>query len=233
MGRSRYRLPNRFLSERKTTRFHIGPPAVNSIRRGYRHRSPRSGETHTTTGVLGSESITEKQRLIPLPGSVAVSHPEAFRCGNEARSSCSWRPPSPLTIPATCKGIYIQLWASSHSVARLATGKTTIIAQSLRAGTGRSRGACLGTPGSRRCSKVSISVIAVRGGGAGASAFKSRRSSMISISVGTGRGGGVSTGTLEVNVLVLPEEQQRQPLPGPLARLFVHRVHRSGPLQHP
>ena len=109
--------------------FIIGPPAVMSIRRGYRHLSPGS--------------------------------------------------------------------APAHPVARLATGKTNY-RRPVPTSRNRARPWCLcrRSPGNRRCSKVSISVIAVRGAGVGADAFKSRCYSMISISVGTGRGGGVCTGAV-------------------------------------
>ena len=74
--------------------------------------------------------------------------------------------------------------------------KHTIVVQSLRAGPGRDREAGTGIPGSRRCSKVSIPVISVWGGGVGvgAGAPYSRRSSKMYIYVGIGWGGGVCTG---------------------------------------
>ena len=59
----------------------------------------------------------------------------------------------------------------------------------------------------RCCSMVSISVIAVRGGGGG---FESRRSSIISISVGTGRGCGACTGMVATKRL---NNASRSPIP--------------------
>ena len=114
-----------------------------------------------------------------------------------AKSSQTDCPPTPPTIPATCKGIF---WptagtCSLHSPICHRKKHTTVV-QSLQAGPGLDRGAGVGVPdSSRRRSVVSISVVAGRGGDAGASAGaeESRRSSIVSISVGTGRGGGAGT----------------------------------------
>ena len=50
------------------------------------------------------------------PGGVPLPH--------VARSSCRWRPPSPPTIPATCRECLVQLRAPVHHIARFAKGKT-------------------------------------------------------------------------------------------------------------
>ena len=77
---------------------------------------------HWGTNILAREAVSRT----PPPGSPdQLPFPtRGVPQRRVARSSCSWRPPSPPTIPVTCTGMFHPIPGTCPPVARFATGKS-------------------------------------------------------------------------------------------------------------